>query len=60
MPPGTAWAVNVQSQPGGQFCHLSNASGTTGSGHVNNVDANCAGADALIWDQGHWDDGTWW
>ena len=58
VPPGTAWTVSVQAQPGGQFCQLANAGGSMGSANVDTVDVSC-GSNALIWDQGNWDDGTW-
>lgn len=58
VPSGTSWSVSVQTQPGGQACTVSNASGTITGSNIDNVDVSC-GSSALIWDQGNWDSGTW-
>ena len=58
VPPNTAWTVTIKTHPGGQICQLANASGTMGSSNVDNVNVTC-GRNALIWDEGHWDDGEW-
>jgi hypothetical protein len=41
---GTTYAVTVSSQPSGQVCTLSGASGTVGAGNVTTVQVICAGA----------------
>jgi len=38
---GTGYAVTVQTQPSGQTCSVSNASGTVGSSNVTNVSVQC-------------------
>ncbi len=58
VPPSTAWTVTVKTQPPAQICQLSNTSGTMGSSNVDNVDVSC-GSNALIWDDGSWDNSQW-
>ena len=59
-PPGTAYAVAIMTQPSGQTCTLSNASGTMGSAPVDNINATCVAESAdLVWDDGDWDDANW-
>ena len=41
---GTTYDVTVSTQPAGQVCTLSGASGTVGAGNVTTVDVICAGA----------------
>jgi len=42
VPSGSAYAVTVQTQPTGQTCTVSNATGTMGNANVTNVDVDCA------------------
>ncbi len=59
-PPGTAYTVTITTQPTGQTCTLTNASGTMASSPVTNINAACvAGPEDLIWDDGAWDDADW-
>ncbi len=58
--PGTAYVVTVTTQPTGQTCSLSNASGTMPSTAVTNINAICvAGPARLNWNDGAWDDANW-
>ena len=58
--PGTAYTVSIRTQPTGQTCTLSNASGTIPSTPVTNINATCvAGPAGLNWDDGAWDDADW-
>jgi hypothetical protein len=41
---GTSYAVSVQTQPTGESCSISNATGTVTSANVTNVSVTCAGA----------------
>ena len=50
---GTAYAVTVKTQPGGQSCTVANGAGTVGSAHVTTVDVRCATAAAAL-PQGDW------
>lgn len=54
VPPGTSYVVSINSQPNGQNCTLSNASGTTSQQNVEDVEVFCASGDALLWDTGTW------
>ena len=59
-PTGTSFTVTISTQPTGQTCTLSNASGTVLGMSVTNINATCAaGAAGLVWDDGHWDDANW-
>ena len=59
-PTGTAYTVTITTQPSGQICTLSNASGTVGSAAVEDINAACvAGPPDLIWDDRSWDDANW-
>ncbi len=51
---GTFYTVSIGTQPSGQTCVLVNATGTTGSTDVIDVDVNCGAM--LNWDQGKWGD----
>ena len=60
VPPGTAYLATITTQPDGQSCTLSNASGTMGNTAINNIDAVCLDEPAgLVWDDGWWDDKDW-
>lgn len=50
---GSAYAVTVKTQPGGQSCTVANGSGTVGSAHVTTVDVRCATAAAAL-PEGEW------
>lgn len=54
VPPGTSYVVSINSQPNGQNCTLSHASGTTAQRNVVDVDVFCTSGDALRWDSGTW------
>ena len=59
-PAGTAYTVTITTQPTGQICTLSNASGSMPSTPVTNINATCvAGPAGLDWDDGAWDDADW-
>ncbi|MFZ2237105.1 MAG: hypothetical protein WBP11_10495 [Dokdonella sp.] len=59
-PPGIAYAVTVMTQPSGQTCTLSNATGTMANIAIDNINATCvAGPADLVWDDGDWDDTDW-
>ncbi len=59
-PPGVTYSVTITTQPSGQSCTLSNASGTMPSAPVININATClAGPAGLNWDDGAWDDADW-
>lgn len=51
---GTAYTITLDSEPSGQACGLANASGTMGSGDIENVNVSCGASPDLIWDQGVW------
>lgn len=60
VPTGTTYAVSITSQPSGQNCTLSNASGTMANAPVENINAICVvGPANLVWDDGSWDDANW-
>ncbi|MEO7917523.1 MAG: hypothetical protein ABIR16_07745 [Dokdonella sp.] len=60
VPPGTAYVVSITTQPSGQNCTLSNATGTMANIPSDNINATCvAGPANLIWDDGTWDDADW-
>ncbi|WP_462388688.1 hypothetical protein [Acidovorax sp. Q11] len=50
---GTAYAVTVKTQPGGQSCTVANGTGTVGSAHVTTVDVRCTTAAAAL-PEGDW------
>jgi hypothetical protein len=52
VPPGTAYALSVKTQPTGQTCALAITSGSMGSSDIDNADVACTGN--LQWDSGHW------
>ncbi|HET9031960.1 MAG TPA: hypothetical protein VFN25_03540 [Dokdonella sp.] len=57
---GSAYTVTITTQPGGQICTLSNASGSIGSTPVDDINVTCvAGPPDLNWDDGAWDDADW-
>lgn len=59
-PPGTAYLVTISTQPSGQICTLTNASGTVVNAPIENINATCvAGPASLIWNEGAWDDANW-
>mgnify|MGYP007041118030 CR=1 FL=1 len=59
-PPGTAYVVSITTQPSGQTCTLSNATGTMPNIPIDNINATCvAGPPNLVWDDGAWDDADW-
>ena len=58
--PGTAYTVTITTQPSGQVCTLSNASGSIASTPVDDINVACvAGPPGLNWDDGSWDDADW-
>lgn len=59
LPGGTGYIVSISSQPGGQSCTLSNASGTVEDADIDDIDVNCVATPGLIWDQGNWDAADW-
>lgn len=59
VPVGTAFIVLVKTQPNGQNCTISNASGTVGSSAIDNIDIQCTDSPGLIWDQRSWDTADW-
>lgn len=59
-PTGTAYTATITTQPTGQSCTLTNASGATASASVENINATCvAGPANLVWDDSDWDDANW-
>jgi hypothetical protein len=54
VPPGTAYALSIKTQPSGQTCTLGITGGTMGSADVANADVACANTPKLIWDSGTW------
>jgi hypothetical protein len=59
LPAGIGYLVSFTSQPGGQSCTLSNASGIVGGMPVDDINVNCTTVPGLIWDQGNWDAANW-
>lgn len=60
VPTGTNYAVNITTQPAGQTCTLTNASGSVGGSHVFDINVSCrVDLVDLIWDQGSWDNADW-
>ena len=59
-PPGIAYAVTITTQPSGQICTLTNASGTMTSTPMDNINATCVtGPASLNWAGGNWNDANW-
>ena len=60
VPSGTPYTVIITTQPSGQTCTLSNASGIMASAPVDNINVACvAGPADLNWDDGAWSDANW-
>lgn len=60
VPQGTSYLVTITTQPDGQSCTLSNATGTMGNTAINDIDAVCVDEPAgLLWDSGWWDHKDW-
>ena len=54
VPNGTAFTLSVNTQPSGQTCTPTIASGTMGTSPIDNADIGCASGTHLIWDSGTW------
>ena len=49
---GTAYTVSIQSQPAGQTCTISNATGTIGTSNVTSIAVSCVAVAEWIWEGG--------
>ena len=59
-PAGMAYSETITTQPSGQICTLTNASGTMTSTPMDNINATCVtGPASLNWDGGNWNDANW-